>query len=211
MARLSVTSFGGTDLVRSSYTLLLALLLMALETVFMALSTGYLFIQFRSPVFENLAFFVELARDDLLTTLRFVLVENPWLIIQSQHNPASSNVVWSLHYYSLTLLIHLGLAWVLMELYRRHGPHIKYEARFIGGVLLLTLSSLYLFLGSCCSGGPNWIVQTWLLAIVFNPVTSTNATIKLYQAIKDGFLPIQLLFGGGGATLLYHYYRISGR
>ena len=106
-----------------------------------------------------------------------------------------------------TLLLHLGLASVLAKMRLRHGPAFKYEALPLTGSALIVISSLYLFLGSCCSGGPNWIVQTWLLAIVFNPVTSTNATIQLYQSIKDIFIVVQLFTGITGAYLLYHYYR----
>ncbi|NIQ12062.1 MAG: hypothetical protein GWO23_21545 [Gammaproteobacteria bacterium] len=116
-----------------------------------------------------------------------------------------------MHYYTLTLLGHLVLAFVLADMQLQFGPAFKYRFLPLAGTFLLLSSVLYLFLGSCCSGGPNWIIQTWLLSVVFNPITSSNATIKLYQSIKDWFMPIQLIFGGVGAALLYRFYRVAGR
>jgi len=195
---------------RFVYTGLIFCGLITLETVFIALSTGYLSVQFISPPLQQRDFFLSLARQDLATTLRFVFVDSPLLIIQSQHR-ATGTIVWSLHYFSLSVLIHLVLAGWLADIRCRRGPDSGYEIRLIIGMGLLIVSTLYLFLGSCCSGGPNWIVQTWLLAIVFNPITSSNATIQLYQSLKDGFVVVQLLSGVVGAYLLFRYMRTASQ
>ena len=191
---------------RAFYTILIFVAFILLETVFVAFSTGYLFVQFKSPLLENMGFYATLAGDDVLMTLRFVLIENPLLIIQSQYRQTET-IVWSLHYYPLTLLVHLVLAVVLADMRLRFGPAFKYQALPLAGTALLLSSTLYLFLGSCCSGGPNWIMQTWLLAIVFNPVTSSNATILLYQSLIGGFVILQVISGVLGGYMLFYYYR----
>lgn len=192
-----------------AYSLALLVALIMIEAVFVAFASGYLFLQFKSPMLENFAFFASLARDDLFSTLRFILLEKAWLVIQSQHK-VSGTLIWSLHYYSYSLLMHGLVAYCLARLMTSREANEIYSARVLAGVSLFLLAGLYLFLGSCCTGGPNWIVQTWMLAVVFNPVTSTNATIKFYQAIKEGFVVFQLLSGVIGLFLLRRYWLKTG-
>ena len=173
------------------------------ELVFIALSTGHMAIQFKSPLLENIGFFMVLAGEDLTTTLRIVLLDNPLFIIQSKYTSTDS-AVWSLHYFSFTLLVHLLVAYVLSEKISRHGILTRIQDVPFSGSVLLIASSIYLLLAACCTDGPHWIFQTWLLAVVFNPITSSNATIQLYQVLRDWFIVPQLAMGGLGAYLLWY-------
>lgn len=188
---------------RIVYTLLIFVGLLALEMAFVALVTGHLFVQFKSPLIEHFAFFLALAKDAPLTTLKLILVEQPFFIIQSQQK-ATGVTVWALHYFSFTVLLHLLVAFWLSAGLHRQGLSIHFgRITFIGSVLLL-LSSLYLRLAGCCTGGPNWIVQTWLLSLVFNPITASTAMIRLYEFLKDGFVVLQLCSALAGGYLLLH-------
>lgn len=189
---------------RLFYTLLIMTGLLLLETVLVALSTGYLFIQFKSPLIENFGFFLALAGEDPLSTIKLLIADKPLFIIHSQHSTAASTR-WALHYFSLTVLVHVVLAFLLAGIVARKGAAGRLEHIPVTGIALLILSTLYLRLAACCTGGPNWIVQSWLLAIVFNPVTSSNATIQLYQSIKDWFIVLQVISGGMGAYMLFRY------
>lgn len=177
-----------------------------IETAFIALATGYMFIQFRSSLLENLGFFVLLADEDPMATLRIILMDNPVFIIQSKHKPTDSTV-WSLHYFSLTILVHLLVAFILSEKVSTKGFWTRLQDLPLSGSILLLCSSIYLLLASCCTDGPHWLLHTWLLAVVFNPITSTNATIQLYQVLKDWFVLLQFVVGGLGGYLLFRSMR----
>jgi len=191
---------------RTFYTLSILFGIIAFEVVFIALSTTYMQVQFRSPVLGNFRFFMVLLQEAPLTSLKLIIVEQPLFIIEAKHH-ATAATVWSLHYFSITVLIHVFISQVIANIISRSADAFRWrDIPFTGSVLLL-FSSLYLFLGSCCTGGPNWIFHTWLLAVVFNPITSSNATIQLYQMLKDGFVIWQVLTGVLGGYLLYRNFR----
>lgn len=191
---------------RILYTLLIFFGLVTIEALFIGISTGYPRIQFKSPLLENIGFFVQLAGDDPLATLRIVLMDNPVFILQSKHG-ATDSTVWSLHYFSLTVLAHLLVAFILSEKTGRQGIRTRLQAIPVTGAVLLLGASVYLLLAGCCTDGPHWLFHTWLLAVVFNPITSGNATIQLYQVLKDWFLLPQLVMGTLGVYLLYRHQR----
>ncbi len=176
------------------------------EIAFIALSTGHMAIQIKSPLLENLGFFMVLAGEDLTATLRIVLVENPLFIVESKYK-ATDSTAWSLHYFSVTLLVHLLVAYVASEKVSRQGINTRIQDLPLSGSVLLIASSVYLLLAACCTDGPHWLFHTWLLAVVFNPITSSNATIQLYQVLRDWFILPQLAMGGLGVYLLYRHYR----
>lgn len=187
-----------------AYTVLILMMLVMFEAVLMAMFSGHLYIQFKSPLIDNAGFFWALLQDDPGSTVRLLLVEKPVFIIQSQHT-ATDTTLWALHYFSITLLIHGLVAYLLADIFKQDGMETRLRAIPITGTGLLLLSSLYLVLAGCCTGGPNWMVQTWILALVFNPINSSNATIQFYQSIKDWFVVLQVMSGIlGGYLILRH-------
>lgn len=190
---------------RLLYTLLITFGLILFEMAFIAMTTGNMFIQFSFPLLNNMEFFLRLAGDDPIITLRMIFVDLPLMVIESKHK-ASGSTVWSLHYYIYAVIVHLVVAYLLAEKVGLHGIRTRLRDIPFGGPALLIFSSIYLLLAGCCTSGPNWLFHTWLLAVVFNPVTSSNETIKLYQSIKDWFALLQLMTGLIGAYLMFRHY-----
>ena len=187
---------------RFIYSVLILAGVVSFEFVFMAVSSGYMQVHFTSPVLGNVHFFVLLLQDAPLLTLKMLLLEQPLLVVEARH-PVTAATVWSLHYFSLTVVVHVVVSVILSGRIVRAGGTLRWQDIPFSGSVLLLFSSVYLLLSSCCTGGPNWIFHTWLLSVVFNPITSSNATIQLYQSLKDWFSVLQMMTGILGAYLMF--------
>jgi len=172
----------------------------------MALSTGYMSVQYKSPVLENAGFFMVLLQEAPLTTLKLIFIEKPLFIVEAKHSTTAATV-WSLHYFSFTILVHVIIALIIAGIISRPQSVLRWQDIPFAGSVLLIFSSLYLLLASCCTGGPNWIFHTWLLSVVFNPISSGNATIQLYQTLRGWFVWLQILLGAMGGLLIFRHQR----
>lgn len=189
---------------RVVYTILIVTGLIIVEVVFIAMSTGYMLVHVKSSLLENAGFFMVLLQEEPLMTLKLMLIEKPLFIIEARHE-ATASVVWSLHYFSFTLLVHFIISFFIAGIILRFGEDLRWQDIPFTGSVLLLFASLYLLMTSCCTAGPNWIFHTWLLSVVFNPITSSNATIKVYQFLKDGFVLLQIGTGLVGGYLLWRH------
>lgn len=176
------------------------------ELLFLAIATKYLPNQMSSWMISAWDFFLTLFQEEPLYTLQLVLIDKPIFVIG--HTDVISDIyVWSLHFHSYTIVVHLIIAFLCarMIVICRENPCPNFLATIAGAILVL-VASLYLQLASCCTGGPNWIVHTWLLSLLFNPISATVNMIKVYQLGK-GLLPIlQLLCAGYGGYLIYRHW-----
>jgi len=172
----------------------------------MALSTGYMSVQYKSSVLDNFGFFMVLVQEAPLTTLKLMFIEKPLFIVEAKHSTTAASV-WALHYFGLTILIHIAVAVIIAGIIARAGSALRWRDIPFSGTVLLLFSSLYLLLSSCCTGGPNWIFHTWLLSVVFNPISSSNATIQLYQTLREWFVLLQILLGAMGGLLMFRHQR----
>lgn len=177
--------------------------LVVTEITIAVLFTGYWPNQLSLMLWDNLDFLLVYFTEEPIDTLIFVFLDKPLLVIDSRLQAASTSV-WGLHFYSYTLVFYLAISAVLTRLLlslpdRSRASNLTV---FTGAGLLL-LASTYLYLGSCCSGGANWIVHTWLLAIAFNPLTATEFVVELYQAIYKWLFWLQLMVGVFGAYLVF--------
>ena len=166
---------GGLNWPRIISFLLLLPGIVTCEVIITAALIGYKPNQISFLLWDNLEFLMMYFRSEPLDTLKFVLIDRPLFVIESrQENP--SVAIWGLHYYSHTVVVHIAVAMVLAHVIKPSQP-VRSGPRYVVvvGCGLLILSSLYLYLSSCCTAGANWILHTWLLAIVFNPFTAKTS------------------------------------
>ena len=173
------------------------------ETLLVTLSTGYLPTGISFLLWDRFDFFLNFFRDEPLETLSLIFINKPlFKIVALQENPVTA--IWELHYYSITLISHLLVAIVFSSIITR-SKSIKsgWQNIPVSGSVLLILSSLFLYLSSCCTSGSNWVFHTWLLSIVFDPVTATDSVIEIYNIINSGFIWLQTMLTLLGIFLIF--------
>lgn len=171
------------------------------ELILTAAMTGYMPNRVTFLLWDNIDFLLIYFGEEPWDTFKFVFMDKPLFLIESRlENPSSA--VWGLHYYSYTVVIHIAVALVLVQVIRL-SQSIAATSRFVVvlGAGLLVLSSLYLYLASCCTTGASWLLHTWLLAIVFNPQTATEFIIELYGVVHKWLLWLQIMIAVSGAYL----------
>ena len=186
------------------FWLILILAVVTLFEVFLiSVSTGYLPTKVSFLLWDRFDYFIVYFRNEPFEALSLYFIDKPLFKIEAMQE-APITAIWGLHYYSYTLLAHLlvGIVFsciitrsIFTKLSRRDFP--------VTGSSLLIFSSLFLYLSSCCSVGGNWIFHTWLLSILFNPVTATDSIIEIYTIISGGFIWLQTV------TALFGIYLIA--
>jgi hypothetical protein len=177
--------------------------LVCCEIILASAFTGYMPNQFSFLLWENLDFLLIYFGDEPLETLWFVLIDRPIFVVESRQQEPSV-AIWGLHFYSSTFIAHIVVALVLNWLLKP-ARSFTYTSRLmvISGCLLLVISSLHLYLSSCCTAGANWLLHTWMLAIVFDPFTANEFIIELYGVVNPWFLWLQILMVLAGSYLVY--------
>ena len=178
-------------------------MLIGFEAALASLLTGYTLNNFSFLLWEKFHFFVTYFLEEPIETLSFILIDKPLFKIESLQKNQTS-VIWGLHYYGVTLLTHTAIAILVSRAINTHTFLKSALLLFpIVGVILLIFSSLFLYLSSCCTAGANWIIHTWILAIVLNPYTASESLIELYNYIHDGFIYLQFLMAALGVYLIF--------
>lgn len=158
---------------------------------------------------ENLDFLRLYFSSSPLNTMSYVILHKPMFIIGAYvQTPEESQVIWGLHYYSYTLLMHLMVVLLLVCLVKWvENRNLAQMALICTGAGLLLFSSLYMFIASCCTGEAKWILHTMVLAYLSNPSTISESAISLYQKLHPYFIWLQLASLFVGIYLLNRWYR----
>ena len=178
--------------------------LIVAESILVSLFTGYLPTRFSFILWDNLHFFLDYLWDEPVATLSFLLIDKPLFKIDAllQDNNQDT-VIWGLHYYSYTLLTHVFIAILASRIIVKHTLTISALRSFpVNGSILLILSSLFLYLSSCCSNGANWIVHSWVLTIVLNPHNTIGNILEIYNHIEGWLIWVQFLMAVSGGYLI---------
>jgi hypothetical protein len=183
----------------AGFSLLILFGMLLLEVLLVALMTGQFPNRITSTLLANPGFFATYLLEAPGTTLRLLLIDKPLFEIAAvqAHGELDS---WRLHYFNHAILIHVGLAVVLVR--RRHSVRDagkQGRLQLGAGVVLLASSSLHLFHIGCCTGTPLWIIHTGLTLWLFNPVTSTVVMLDVYNVLQPwlGWLQAGFAFAGG--------------
>lgn len=189
------------------YFLMIFFGIIVCEVIFVAVSAGYFPTDIEVLIWKDISFLLPYLLEEPLDTLKFILVNKPVLVIESRlDNPPQT--VWGLHYYSYSLIAHFISALALTGLIKPSvsQQHARRYQAILGSGLLL-VSSIYLYLSSCCTGGANWVIQTLWLAIITDPALSTEALISTYQENEGLFFWTQLVIATVGFYLIIRWYR----
>jgi len=176
--------------------------LIVTETILVSWFTGYLPTRFSFLLLDNFHFFLDYFWDEPVETLSFLLIDKPLFKIDALQDNLST-VIWGLHFYSYTLLTHIFIAILTSRLIVKQTLTISALRSFpVSGSVLLILSSLFLYLSSCCTNGANWIVHSWLLVIVFTPDNAIGNVFDIYKNIEGWLIWIQVVMAASGIYLV---------
>ena len=178
------------------------ILLMVVETILMSLFTGYLPTQISFQQWDKFHIILSYFREEPIETLSFIFTHKPLFKIEALLNTPTTTI-WGLHFYSYTIFVHVVIAILASRIIVKYKfTTLALKSFPICGSLLLILSSLFLYLSSCCTSGANWIIHSWLLSIVFNPYTATETTIEIYNNIHEWFTWFQFVIATSGLYLI---------
>ena len=178
-------------------------IIIGFETVLISLFTGFTPNKFSFLLWDKFHFFFTYFLEEPVETLSFILIDKPLFKIEAlQESPTT--VIWGLHYYGVSLFTHIVVAILASRVINKH-TFLKSALLSLpfSGIILLIFSSLFLYLSSCCTAGANWIIHTWILAVVFDPYTASETLIDIYNYIQDWFIWFQLLIATSGAYLIF--------
>ena len=175
-------------------------LLIVVETILVSLFTGYLPTKFSFLLWDKFNFFLDYLREEPIETLSFILIDKPLFKIEALQDNLTT-VIWGLHFYSYTLFTHIVIAALASRIIVKHTTSAL-RSFPVSGSILLILSSLFLYLSSCCTSGANWIIHSWLLAVVFNPYNITETTLDIYNHIHGWFIWMQYVMAISGIYLI---------
>lgn len=183
------------------FVLAMTLLIVA-ETILISLFTGYLPTKLSFLPWDKFHIILNYFREEPIETLSFIFTQKPLFKIEAILN-SPTTTVWGLHFFSYTIFTHIVIAILASRRivkYKFTTLALKFFP--ISGSILLILSSLFLYLSSCCTGGANWIIHSWLLSIVFNPYNATETTIEVYNNIHEWFIWFQFVMAASGFYLI---------
>lgn len=187
----------------AGFSLLIAFGMLLLEVLLIALLTGQLPNRITSTLLANPGFFATYLLEAPGTTLQLLLIDKPLFEIAAVQAHADLDS-WRLHYFNHAILIHVGLAVVLVRRRRSVRATGRQGRLLLGaGVVLLASSTLHLFHISCCTGTPLWIIHTGLISLLFNPVTSTVAMLDVYNVLQPWLGWLQAGFALAGGLLIW--------
>lgn len=183
------------------------ILLIVVETILISLFTGYYPDKFVFLLWDKFDFFRIYFKEEPFDTFVYFLIERPLFKIEALQDNLTT-VIWGFHFYSYTLVIHIIISILASRIIVRHTLTILALQTFsVSGSILLILSSLFLYLSSCCTSGAVWIIHSWLLSLVFNPFKATETILELYNNIHGWLIWIQYLMATSGVYLIIKKYK----
>jgi hypothetical protein len=172
------------------------------ETILVSLFTGYLPTRFSFLLWNNFHFLLDYLWDEPIEILSFLLIDKPLFKIDALQDNLST-VIWGLHFYSYTLLTHIFIAVLASRLIVKQTLTISALRSFpVSGSILLILSSLFLYLSSCCTNGATWIVHSLLLVIMFTPGNAIGNFFDIYNYIQGWLIWVQVVMAISGSYLV---------
>jgi hypothetical protein len=180
-------------------------LLMAVALLF-ALLLGSLpnGVQFQATL--NLAFLQILWQDNPWATLKLVLVNKP-LVVVEHLDQRTGLQVWGIFYFAGTLLIYLLVsAFTAWHWRRLTNSTAKQRVLFAAGAAAMLIGVTYLRRAECCTSGPGWVLDTWLLAKVYTPGPAAVNWMHFYENARPWLPAVQTGMLVGGTAMLYWWY-----
>lgn len=174
--------------------------LTALEVALLAMVVGRAPNAVAAPLVEQFALLTTLWGSNPAAGLALI-AQQPVFVI-AHNDPATSVSTWGLYYFPFTLLVHLAIAPVAALQLRHSAGRRRHPGLLVAGGAALVFAVTYMHIASCCTGGPRWALEIWLLALAFDP-TSTLLDWSAMIVRLEGFFPyLQFAIGMAGVALL---------
>jgi len=201
-----------TDYIKGALIGLIVLfVLLAAETAITTLLVGSMPTDLFIYPLRHLDFYKILWASSPWETIKLLLIDKAVLVVE--HRDATNGIqIWGLYYYALNMLLHClvgllaGVGWALGQFRKTGRPLLL----FVAGSFLLIFANSHVYLASCCSAGPGWIVDVWLLSRVYDPFASSY-WLELYQSVEGLFLITQAILTAIGTVLILSGWVLSRR
>jgi hypothetical protein len=174
--------------------------LAAAEVLLLVMATGYLPNAISAPIVEQFAFLTTLWNSNPSAALPLI-AQQPVLLIAHSASPGSVPI-WGIYYFPLSFVVHLALAVLVAWASRRAAGHRRDTSLWVAGGVALVFAVSYIRLSSCCTGGPRWVLEVWLLALAFDPTRTLLDWSAVIVSLERFFPSLQLAFGLAGIALL---------
>jgi len=174
--------------------------LTAVEVLLLAIATGYLPNAITAPIVEQFTFLATLWNSNPSAALPLI-AQQPVLLIA--HSASAGSVpIWGIYYFPLSFITHLALAVMVAWTWRRSAGHRREPGLLVAGGVALAFAVSYIRLSSCCTGGPLWALEVWLLALAFDPTRTLIDWSAVIVSLERFFPFIQFAIGLTGIALL---------
>jgi hypothetical protein len=174
--------------------------LIAVEVALMAAAVGRGPNTMTAPPVEQFALHTTLWGSNPAAALPLVM-QQPVFVI-AHNDPAGSVPTWGLHFFPLTLLVHLAIATVTAWHWHRSAGRRRQPGLLVAGGAALAFAVTYTRLASCCTGGPGWVLEIWLLALAFDPTSTLLDWAAIILRLGAFYSYLQFAIGLAGIALL---------
>lgn len=181
----------------ASLVALTLFMILCIEALLLMLSTGSSINAIALPIFHNLDFLWLLLTHNPWSGLQ-VLVSQPVLVLGKAQASADGYIA-ALYYYPISSLLHLGLAWLIVQRHHKHRASLL-RPKFLIGSGLLLLAINHVWLASCCGATPGWTLDTLFLHFALSTNGYPVTYMDLYEAVYRWMQPLQfisILLAGG--------------
>jgi len=154
----------------------------------------------------NLAFLQILWQGNPWETVKLVLVDKPLVMVEHLDH-GSGLQLWGMFYYAGTVLVYLLTAtFTALHLRRLRTSTTRQIVLFATGTAAVLISVTYLKLAACCTGGPGWVLDTWLLTYVFTPNTGGMDWMLVYERLQPWLSALQASMLVAGMAILCRWH-----
>ena len=174
--------------------------LLVVEATLMAAAVGHGPNAVTFPLVEQFALLTTLWGSNPAAALPLVM-QQPVFVI-AHNDPAGSVPTWGLYYFPFTFLVHLTIAVLTAWHWRHPAGHRRQLGLLVVGGAVLAFAVTYTRLASCCTGGPGWVLEIWLLALAFDPTSTLLDWAAIIPRLRAFYSYLQLAIGLAGIALL---------
>jgi len=174
--------------------------LVAVEVVLVAAAVGCGPNAVTAPLVDQFALLTTLWGSNPAAALPLVMQQPVFLI--AHNDPAGSVPTWGLHYFPFSFLVHLAIAMLVAWHWRRSAGRRRQLGLLAAGSAALAFAVTYTRLASCCTGGPGWALETWLLALAFDPTSTLLDWSAIILRLGAYYSYLQFAIGLAGIALL---------
>jgi hypothetical protein len=174
--------------------------LAAVEATLLTMATGHWPNAITAPIVEQFAFLATLWNSNPSAALPLI-AQQPVLLIAHSASPGSVPI-WGIYYFPLSFITHAAVAVLLAWAWHRTAGHRRAYGLWVTGVVGLLFAVSYIRLSSCCTGGPRWLLEVWLLALAFDPTRTLLDWSAIIVSLERFFPAMQFAIGLMGIALL---------